>query len=179
MRRWEWLFVALVVASPAMAKPAGKQEPKPAVKAEPKPLEGKVTRVVDGDTLIVEPDAGGEAVTVRVQGIDAPEICQGHGPEAKRALEEMVLQQPVMVVGELRDDNGRLLGKLLKGTQDVGDRMVRDGHAWSYRYKYDRGPYVAEERMAHSLRRGLHREPEALEPREFRKRHGACTTPSA
>jgi endonuclease YncB( thermonuclease family) len=178
MRRWGWLFVALVVAAPVAAKPAGKQEPKPAAKAEPKPLEGKVTRVVDGDTLVVESAEGGEAVTVRLQGIDAPEICQGHGPEAKRALEELVLQQPVAVIGELRDDHGRLLGKLMKGTQDVGDRMVRDGHAWSYRYKYDRGPYVAEERMAHALRRGLHRDGDALDPREFRKRHGPCTAPA-
>jgi hypothetical protein len=57
---------------------------------------------------------------------------------------------------------------------DVGDRMVRDGHAWSMRFKYDRGPYVAEERMAIALKRGLHGEGGAVMPRDFRQRHGAC-----
>jgi hypothetical protein len=45
------------------------------------------------------------------------------------------------------------------------------------RYKYDRGPYVAEERMAIALKRGLHGEGGAVMPREFRQRHGACAHP--
>jgi micrococcal nuclease len=140
------------------------------------PIDGTVTRVVDGDTLLLE-SAGGAPLTVRVHGIDAPEICQAHGPQAKQALEEMVLNQPVRVLGSGRDDRGRTLAKLMMGSLDVGDRLVRDGHAWSYRYRNDRGPYLAGERMAHALRRGLHVDPAAIQPRDFRKRHGACPLP--
>jgi endonuclease YncB( thermonuclease family) len=73
-----------------------------------------------------------------------------------------------------RDDYGRTVGRVFDGSKDVGDRMVRDGQAWSMRYKYDRGPYVAEERMAVALHRGLHADGGAVMPRQFRQRHGPC-----
>lgn len=141
------------------------------------PIEGRVVRVVDGDTVWVEREAAAPLV-VRLQGIDAPESCQAHGPEARQALEELVLHQPVQVIGVARDRHGRTVARLMKGTLDVGDRLVRDGHAWSQRWRHDKGPYVAEERMAHALRRGLHVDPAALLPREFRQRHGECFSPA-
>jgi hypothetical protein len=51
---------------------------------------------------------------------------------------------------------------------------VQEGHAWSNRYKYDRGPYVADERMAKALSRGFNREGGAVMPRDFRRDHGPC-----
>ena len=141
----------------------------------PRGTEGVVTRVFDGDTVLVV-DAQGESVTVRLSGVDAPEICQPHGPAAKEALEAMVLNQPVVVVARGHDDLGRTLAKLMRGGADVGDRLVRDGHAWSYRYRDDKGPYVAQERMAYALYRGLHADRQAILPREFRRRHGRCST---
>jgi Excalibur calcium-binding domain len=56
---------------------------------------------------------------------------------------------------------------------------VRDGHAWSVRYKYDRGPYVAEERMAIALKRGVHADGGAVMPRDFRQRNGPCEAAKA
>ncbi|MCB1983320.1 MAG: excalibur calcium-binding domain-containing protein [Rhodoferax sp.] len=52
--------------------------------------------------------------------------------------------------------------------------MVAEGHAWSLRTKWDRGPYVAQERMARSLDRGLHAAGGAIAPAEFRRRNGPC-----
>jgi hypothetical protein len=72
------------------------------------------------------------------------------------------------------DDYGRTVGKVFDGKKDLGDRMVRDGQAWSSRYNDDRGPYVAEERMAIALKRGLHGAGGAVQPRDFRKQHGPC-----
>jgi endonuclease YncB( thermonuclease family) len=142
----------------------------------PRAIEGTVTRVFDGDTVLVA-DAAGDAVTVRLNGIDAPEICQPHGAQARQALEELVLGKPVTALPKGLDDHGRTLAKLVHDGVDVGDRLVRDGHAWSYRYKHDKGPYVAQERMAHALYRGLHADRQALMPREFRKRNGRCPAP--
>lgn len=161
MKLWTWTL--LLAAGGALAAPA------------PRALEGVVKRVFDGDTVLVV-DAQGESVTVRLNGIDAPEICQPHGPAAKQALEELVLNQPVVVLSRGHDDLGRTLAKLMRGSTDVGDRMVRDGHAWSYRYRDDKGPYVAQERMAYALYRGLHADRQAMLPREFRRRHGRCST---
>lgn len=48
---------------------------------------GVVTHVSDGDTVWVEPTQGGEAQKIRLLGIDAPEICQAWGPQARDALQ--------------------------------------------------------------------------------------------
>lgn len=142
-------------------------------------LQGTVTSVVDGDSLWVTPTAGGKAIEVRLAGIDAPEICQQHGQEARRYLAELVLKQPVrlQVAGSnaSRDTYGRTLGTLFLGHVEVNRLLVEEGHAWSIRTKWDRGPYVAQERMARALSRGLHKAGSAaLEPKDFRLRHGPC-----
>ena len=160
-----------VSATAAATKPAK-------AKAAPVELTGQVSRVVDGDTLWVKTAADAEPAVVRIEGIDAPESCQPGGSEATQALTKLALNRTVTVKIAARDDYGRTVGKVYDGTLDVGDRMVRDGHAWSIRYKYDRGPYVAEERMAIALKRGLHAEGGAIMPREFRQRHGACEVAS-
>lgn len=138
-------------------------------------LEGKVTRITDGDSLWLEPAAPAAPVELRLEGIDAPEICQAWGPEAKRALGELVLGKEVSVKTVGRDTHGRTLGTVYLGTQNINKLMVQEGHAWSSRYKYDRGPYVADERMARALSRGLNREGGAVMPRDFRQLNGPCT----
>ena len=142
-------------------------------------LEGQVTRVTDGDSLWIEPAAPGAPVQLRLEGIDAPEICQAWGAEAQQALSERVLGQQVSVRTVGRDTHGRTLGTLYLGTQNINKLLVQEGHAWSSRYKYDRGPYVADERMAGALSRGLHRAGGAVMPREFRQRNGPCHAPVA
>jgi endonuclease YncB( thermonuclease family) len=160
------VFVASAASKPAKERP----------KATPEPTEltGQVSRIVDGDTLWLRTAADTDHVVVRIEGIDAPERCQPGGSEATQALTRLALNRNVTVKVATQDDHGRTVGKVFDGTVDVGDRMVRDGHAWSMRFKYDLGPYVSEERMAIALKRGLHGESGAVMPREFRQRHGPC-----
>lgn len=143
--------------------------------AAPGLLEGKVSRVVDGDSLWVEPAAPAAPVELRLEGIDAPEICQAWGPEAKRALADLVQGKQVSVRTVGRDTHGRTLGTLFLGEQNINKLLVQEGHAWSSRYKYDRGPYVADERMARALSRGLNHDGNAVMPRDFRQLNGPCT----
>jgi len=161
----------LLCAAAAGAAPArkGRSEPPPPVE-----ITGLVSRIVDGDTLWVRTAADEAPVVVRIEGIDAPESCQIGGAESTAALAALVLNRSVTVKPVATDDYGRKVGKVFDGGRDIGDRMVRDGHAWSTRYKYDRGPYIAEERMAQGLKRGLHAEGGAVQPREFRQRNGPC-----
>jgi endonuclease YncB( thermonuclease family) len=146
-----------------------------ALSASAQTLQGTVTRVVDGDSLWVTPAAAGaEAVEVRLLGIDAPEICQAHGPEARDALRELVQGRAVSLKGVGRDTYGRLLATITLEGLDVNRRMVAEGHAWSSRHKWDQGPYVKQERQAKALSRGLHAAGGAVMPREFRQSHGPC-----
>jgi len=136
--------------------------------------QGIVSHVVDGDTLSVRPLQGGAPYTVRLDGIDAPEICQVHGPSARAALVKQVLGKTVWVAVRRRDDYGRTLARVSLHERDMGRWMVLQGHAWSYRYRKDPGPYAREEGQARSARRGLFARNGAELPRRFRQRHGAC-----
>lgn len=147
---------------------------RPAAKAAEPPLQGTVTKVTDGDSLWFTP-TGQPHIVVRLVDIDAPESCQNWGSEARQALSELVLGKPAVLQPKGRDLHGRVLGALKVDEQDVGVRLVEDGHAWSLRTRWDQGPLVKQERMAKALRRGLHATGDAEMPRNFRVTHGPCT----
>jgi micrococcal nuclease len=145
--------------------------------ASAKLLTGIVTHVSDGDTLWVRLSGGGEPVKVRFQGIDAPEICQEWGPQSHQALKSKSMQQAVVLNTRATDQYGRLLARIRMDGEDLGAWMVAQGHAWSYHYRRDPGPYAMEERSARSAKRGLWVASTPTEPREFRKQHGSCHDP--
>ena len=135
-------------------------------------LHGVVNHVTDGDTLWVR-QASGAPVQVRIQGLDAPEICQPFGPQARDALAARVLHRTVRVATRARDRYPRTVGSLSLEGQDVGAWLVAGGFAWSAHYRGRNGPYAVEEARARQERRGLWAAA-AQEPRVFRKRHGSC-----
>lgn len=143
--------------------------------------QGKVTHVTDGDTLWVQPSNrnrdGIPARKIRIEGIDAPEICQQYGLESKQALQQLILLQNVTVITRRIDDYGRDVAKITFETRDVGTWMVFQGHAWSYHYRHSAGPYAKPEREAQSAKRGLFATSSPTEPRIFRREHGSCHTP--
>jgi micrococcal nuclease len=135
---------------------------------------GTVTHVTDGDSLWVRPAAGGPPRQLRVQGIDAPEICQAWGRESRDALAAQVLHRQVRVSSRGRDTYRRTLAQVSFAGQDVGEWMVSRGHAWSYRFRRDSGPYSKQELQARGARLGLWGASTPVAPRDFRKRHGSC-----
>ena len=141
---------------------------------------GVVTRVVDGDTLWAKTSTGayeGEILKVRILGIDAPEVCQLGGPEAREALRRHVLGQSVTLTSpssRSHDNYGRLLARVDKQGEDVGRWMVGRGQAWSYSFRRNPGPYATEQAQAQTVGVGLFAHAAAENPRSFRQRHGSC-----
>ncbi len=135
---------------------------------------GVVIYVVDGDTVHVRPVAGGVLHKIRILGMDAPEICQAGGVASRQALQERVLKRFVTVRMQGIDVYGRDLATIYLSREDVGKWMVRRGHAWSYRYQQDSGPYGQEEEHARLLGRGLFAEMSPESPHDFRRRYGRC-----
>jgi endonuclease YncB( thermonuclease family) len=152
--------------------------PLPAAAATSVVLVGQVSHVSDGDSLWLTVPSPAAPVQLRLLGIDAPEICQPWGPEARQALEELVLHKQVSVRTAGVDSYGRVLGTVYLDGLNINKALVGEGHAWSTRYKHDRGPYVADERMAKALSRGLNRAGGAIMPRDFRRQHGPCHKPA-
>jgi endonuclease YncB( thermonuclease family) len=165
------VMAAVVAAGMAHAQPKKKSPP-----ADPRPTEltGLVIRVIDGDTFWLRVVDGQPHEVVRLQNIDAPESCQPGGKDSTQALSRLVLNKTVTVKIAARDDYSRLIAKVFEGATDVGEQLVRDGHAWSQRDQYGRGPLMAYQRMAQTLKRGVHAPGDAVEPREFRRVNGPC-----
>jgi micrococcal nuclease len=136
--------------------------------------EAIVTHVIDGDSLRVRPLDGGPPQELRLQGIDAPEGCQPHGPVARAALRRRVLGETVSIEPRARDEYQRIVARVRYRGEDVGGWLVERGHAWSQRYRAHRGPYAGEEAGARAARRGLWAAGDAAEPRQFRRAHGPC-----
>ena len=142
---------------------------------------GVVTYVVDGDTVRVRPPGGGKPVSVRVDGIDAPEICQAFGPASRDALMRRVLGKRIKVYGKRHDDYGRLLARIELNGDDTGRWMVANGLAWSYRFRSSPGPYAAQQRRAKAAGLGVFSPAQGgppVYPAQFRKQHGSCYPPA-
>lgn len=110
---------------------------KPQVKRQ----KAKVIRVVDGDTVKVNLRPGPK-VTVRLIGIDTPEVFGGVecGGEAASKRTKKILPRGTIVrlvsdpTQDLKDRYKRLLRYVAKGGLDVNRRLVRSGNARVYVY---------------------------------------------
>jgi endonuclease YncB( thermonuclease family) len=127
--------------------------PPAALATDPQPaLTGTVTRVVDGDTIMVQLVSG--PIRVRLYGIDAPESTQPGGAEATEFLIKKILHQTVELEPYQQDRYDRLIAIVDLGDEDINETMVQAGHAWAYR-KYlqhsdtDYCYYEADARKAH------------------------------
>ncbi|EAL3929264.1 thermonuclease, partial [Campylobacter upsaliensis] len=82
-----------------------------------KELIGKVSRVIDGDTIELlaktsktNPYNHITKLKIRLYGIDAPELKQAYGKEAKEFLSALVLKQEVSLIIENKDKYDRFVG---------------------------------------------------------------------
>lgn len=87
--------------------------------------------VMDGDTFRL---ASGEVV--RLEGIDAPEICKAkcdaelvRGVEARLRLRELLESGPLVLDRHGKDRYGRTLAHVRAGGRDVGEAMIESGLA--------------------------------------------------
>ncbi|OJU93714.1 MAG: hypothetical protein BGO23_13895 [Solirubrobacterales bacterium 67-14] len=117
----------------------------------PRRFKGTVTHVADGDTVDVTTPSG-SVETVRIIGIDTPEVYGGKecgGPAASAVMKRIAMGQRVTVTSDptqdRRDHYGRLLAYIDKGSQDLGFTMVKRGLASAYPYD---GPFQRYPRYA-------------------------------
>jgi micrococcal nuclease len=140
----------------------------------------RATHVSDGDTLWVKRSSDGQRIKLRLQGMDAPEICQAGGTESKAALQALVKDQVLHVDALATDDYGRSLTRVRlhnASGPDIAATQVKTGQAWSYGRGRSAGPYAKEENEARAAKRGVFAQANAEPPRAFRKRHGPCELP--
>lgn len=123
-----------------------------------------VSRVIDGDTVVLV-----DGQHVRLRGIDAPELSQPHGREAKRWLELLVAGRDVQLVEPRAAAYDRVEAAITWETTQVNAVMLKLGMAW-VDPRYNRHPsWVALERDARARRVGLWAVQAAMPPWEWRR----------
>jgi endonuclease YncB( thermonuclease family) len=132
---------------------------------------GIVTRVSDGDSLRVE--IGTENERIRLYGIDAPEIGQEFGTEARDFVRERTVGRAVTVERLGSDRYGRdvVIVRLPDG-RSLNAELVRQGYAWwSGRHAPDDLELSKAEHDARAAKRGLWQQSEPVPPWVWRAAH--------
>jgi endonuclease YncB( thermonuclease family) len=123
-----------------------------------------VVRVVDGDTLRVNIEQKVEKI--RLHGIDAPEIGQEFGTEARDFVRERTVGRAVTVERLGSDRYGRdvVIVRLPDG-RSLNAELVWQGYAWwSRRHAPDDNELAKAELDARAAKRGLWRQAEPVPP---------------
>ena len=132
-------------------------------------LTGQVVAVHDGDTLTMQ--SGSFLYKVRLSDVDAPEMGQVFGKQARQYTEQMVLGSWVRVNVALIDRHGRRVGEVI--VEDgwvLNEELVNAGFAWYYRVHPVRNDRLQKlEQYAFSKKLGLWVEQDPLPPWEFRR----------
>lgn len=129
---------------------------------------GIVVGIEDGDTLTVLRNKA--RFTMNVAAVDAPELDQPYGQEAKRMVAALVKNRVVTIriFGMVRQ--GRVTAEVwLKDKRNLAEELVKGGMAW-----VKRGPFVASdldliEADARATRRGLWADQDPVPPWEWRE----------
>ena len=131
----------------------------------------RVISVSDGDTVQVRTLRSGrvETLTIRLDGIDAPESNQPYGVSSMRWLSGRLLDQRVTIKRTDTDQYGRMVARVIRSGRDINVESVRAGMAWWYR-QYAKTDQVLQraEAEARRARRGLWSQPRPISPWEWR-----------
>ncbi len=93
------------------------------------PFQAKVTEVVKGDVFVI--DQGGKPATVRLSGVDSPELAQHFGPEAKAFTSGLVMGKEVTLESQGMDGLGRMVVSVTLADGRVLNHEILDaGLGW-------------------------------------------------
>lgn len=122
--------------------------------------------VTDGDTFTCL-DTMGKQQKVRIAGIDAPELSQPYGRNARDILAELIFGKSIAVVATGSTADGFVICNVSVNGKDIGREMVGMGLAWTQ--PEVASPLIKDQQDAQSVKRGLWSEASPIPPWEFRK----------
>jgi endonuclease YncB( thermonuclease family) len=114
-----------------------------------------VTSVYDGDTVHIKADGTGETITVRLEGINAPELGEAFGPEARNAARVMLFDKRVQLKGTDVDVYHRLVARITVAGTDSSLELVKAGLACHFKRYSSEAALAAAEIDARAHNRGF------------------------
>lgn len=131
-------------------------------------LTGHAVSVDSGDTIKFASDDG-RLLTLRLKGIDAPEMNQPGGADARSYLESLIQGEDLNVETFKTEPDGRQIADIYTISLLVNQQMVTVGEAWWYRkYAPANGTLSAAEVEARTQRRGIWRDSPPVAPWDWR-----------
>ncbi len=138
-----------------------------------KEYDGTVTKVFDGDTIMVKLNDNSE-VCVRIWGIDAPETGkngkkgQPYSQNITRYVENLCINKKVVI--KRKDISyGRIVGEvILPDKKNLGQEVLKRGGAWWYSYYCSDPVYAQLEQEARKSHSGIWSDPNIVPPWVFR-----------
>ena len=138
-----------------------------------------ITYVGDGDGFIFNRNDGSK-VECRLDYVDAPEVAhsrysksgQAYGEEAKRTLQDMILNKEVTVRVSVpapgKNYNRNVCQVEIEGT-DVSKQMLQNGAAWVLKSLRNNPELMSLENQARDKKEGLWAMPTPQNPADFRR----------
>lgn len=113
----------------------------------------KVFRIADGDTFILE----NNKQTIRLFGIDAPELDNCYGPESYSRLSQLLKKRQVQLKEPVVDKFGRIVALVYVDGKLINETMIKEGYA-AYRSEPGSGKEVmkAAHEIAKSKKIGIY-----------------------
>ena len=156
-----YLLLGAVLTQDA-TQPAGRQFP---LLVAEEVFQATVLSIEDGDTMNVRAVASGEASVIHVGGVDAPELSQPGGAEAKAFLASLVSGKTITV--RLKAALERFAQVEIDGS-DLSFLLIKNGMAWHCpRFAKEEG-LTAAEAEARSAKRGVWSRPQPTPPWIYR-----------
>lgn len=138
-------------------------------------ISGRVVHVINGNTIVLR-DSNRTEHRIYLYGIDAPELDQVDGKEARAYLDRLLFARTYQakVVYSRRTQAGNIIGTVYAAEQnssqyaDINGMMVMAGYAWAS--KSDGKQYRAIEQIARNRKVGLWANPKPVAPWVWRSK---------
>jgi endonuclease YncB( thermonuclease family) len=148
------------------------------VVAEARSLQGKITRVIDGNTLEFLTDDG-DRYTILLSGIDCPELTQAFGDEAKICLQKLALNKKASVTLNGKDRAGNSIAEvLIDGKKDPRVQLLKEGLAWTLESNAD-STLESYKSASQSKKKGLWKEENPTPPWTHRRQQSMAEAKSS
>lgn len=95
--------------------------------------EGIVTRIVDGDTFVI--NISGNEEKVRMLDINTPEKNEFYHDEALNFLNKTILGKTVYIESKKKDRYGRILGYVFYNDELINEKVIEQGYGHFYSYE--------------------------------------------
>lgn len=129
-------------------------------------ITGKCVKVLDGDTIHIV-NFTGQRTSIRLYGIDCPELDQIRGQAAKQYVTNVVARKKVTFKKMGKDSYNRLVGLVYVNDLCLNEALLKDGFAW-LTPGYCRAPFCKQwkrhEKNARQKKLGLWADPSPVAP---------------